>query len=209
MSAPAPTAGGGLRRGGRRLLIVAAMTVVIAGLVAMVGWRFVAADARDDVTVAWTGPVTCTGTKVVEWTPEPGAGTFPVVRLREGMRCVLPVSVANGGRLAVDVTRVRLPYMGPGGGAAVQVPRLAGQAPIRPASVDAVFGLDERLAPGERLDLEIVFRFRPDGCDSPGATMWLAGQMPQVRVLALGRPGTRTPEETIGFRGTPESSCDS
>jgi hypothetical protein len=204
------TTGNGLARGGlRRVLLVLAVAVIVLALSAMVGWRVVAADARRDVSVTWGGPVTCTGTTVRLSRPGVRNERIQAIRLRDGMSCTLPVRVANDSRFAVQVTRVRLPYMGPEGGAAVQVTRLEGKPWARKGSIDAVFRVRERLEPGETYDFDVAFEFRPppQGCSSPGL-MWI-GDFPRVTVLALGRPGARTAPETIGFLGTRESDCSS
>lgn len=188
--------------------MAAAVAVVVLGLLALLGWRVVAADARGDVTVTWSGPVSCTGTTVAPTEPQGGDKSFPAIRLREGMRCTLPVRVTNESRFEVTVTRVRLPFMGPEGGAGVQVSRLDDQEPHRARAVNAFFRLEERLSTGEAYDVDIVFEFRPPphGCSSENSVTWVRG-LPEVTVLALGRPGSRHPEETIGFRGTQDSDC--
>jgi hypothetical protein len=202
------TTGNGLARGGLRLvLLVLAVVVIVLALSAMIGWRVVAADARRDVSVTWAGPLECTGTTVEQVRPGDDRERIQAMRLREGMSCTLPVRVTNDSRFGVQVTRVRLPYMGPGGGAAVQVTRLDGKPWARKGSTDAVFRVRERLEPGESHDFDVVFEFRPppQGCTSPGL-LWI-GDFPRVTVLALGRPGARTAPETIGFLGTRESDC--
>jgi hypothetical protein len=201
--------GNGLARGGlRRWVVVVVVVLAVLGLLAILGWRVAASEARKSVTVAWSGPVTCEGTTVEPTRRGDGGGTVPVIRLREGMRCSLPVRVTNEGRVDVKVTRVRLPFMGPVGGAAVQVRTLEGRSWLRPDSVDAVFRLQEWLEPGDTYDFVVEFEFRapPEGCSGPGGVMGV-GDMPKVTVRALGRPGMRSAEETIGFRGTRESSC--
>ena len=200
--------GDGLARGGlRRTLLVLAVVVVVLGLSAMVGWRVVAADARRNVSVTWSGPVTCTGTTVEQVRPGDEGESIQAIRLREGMSCTLPVRVTNKSRFAVTVTRVRLPYMGPHGGAAVQVRELEGRPWSRANTIDAFFKVDERLKEGESYDVEIEFELRPppEGCTDAGL-FWVEG-MVRVRVLALGRPGTRTADEAIGFQGTRDSDC--
>jgi hypothetical protein len=200
--------GNGLARGGlRRAAVVAVVVLAVLGLLAILAWRVAASEARKSVTVAWNGPVTCEGTTVEPHRPDEGE-EYPAISLREGMRCSLPVRVTNEGRIDVKVTRVRLPLMGPGGGAAVQVRTLEGRSWLRPDSTDAVFGLREWLEPGDTYDFVVEFEFRapPEGCSGPGGAMGVR-DMPKVTVRALGRPGVRSAEETIVFRGTRESSC--
>jgi len=200
------TTGAGLARGGLlRILIVVAVAVIVLGLSALVGWRVVAADARRDVSVTWNGPVTCTGT-TVESAEGPDGEQIEAIRLREGMSCTLPVRVTNDSRFAVTVMRVRLPYMGPEAGPGVQVRQLDGLPVARPNALDAIFRVDERVEPGASYEFDVVFEFRPP---PQGCTDGLVGleEFPQVRVLALGRPGVRVAEETIGFLGTRDSDC--
>jgi hypothetical protein len=202
-------AGTALARGGlRRGAFVAVVVLAVLGLLAILGWRVAASEARKSVSVAWTGPVTCEGTTVEPTGRGDGEGSSPAIRLREGMRCSLPVRVTNEGRVDVKVTRVRLPFMGPEASAAVQVRTLEGQSWLRPDSTDAVFRLQEWLEPGDSYDFVVDFEFRapPEGCSGPGGVLWV-GDMPKVTVRALGRPGVRSAEETLGFRGTRESSC--
>ncbi len=121
------------------------------------------------------------------------------------MRCRLPVKIENHGWLPVEVASVSLPFMGPGGRAAVQVTMFDGRPPLGndahgPDAVDAVFATHRKLAAGGVREFVIEFTFRPDGCTSNGLmSVW---NMPQVDVKALGRSGTRSAENVIGFRGT-------
>jgi hypothetical protein len=193
----------------RRTLLVLAVVVIVLGLSAMVGWRVVAADARRNVSVTWSGPVTCTGTTVEQVRPGDEGEPIPAIRLRKGMSCTLPVRVTNESRFTVTVTRVRLALMGPDGGAAIQVRELGGRPWSRPDTVDAFFKVDERLGEGESYDFELDFELRPppEGCTDAGL-FWVEG-LPRVRVLALGRPGQQTPAEAIGFLGTRDTDCSS
>lgn len=200
---------GGLTRGGLRWSATVTLVVVAAvGLAALVGWRVVAAEARGDVTVSWSGPISCDGTTVRERRSPSGDGRLQAIAMRRGMRCTLPVRVANDSRFPVVVTRVRLPFMGPGGGAGVQVRRLEGREPIKRRAVDAVFSVDKPLSPGESFDVQVVFEFRPppEGCSSARSLLGVP-EFPQVTVLALGRPGVVRSDRTAGFRGTPDSDC--
>lgn len=201
--------GSGLTRGGLRWSATVALVVVAAvGLAALVGWRVVAAEAREHVTVSWSDPITCEGTTVRSVRSSDGEGTVQAIAMRRGMRCTLPVRVTNHSRFPVVVTRVRLPFLGPGGGAGVEVRRLEGSVPVKSRAVDAVFSVDQPLATGESYDLEVVLEFRapPEGCSSARSLMWV-GEFPQVTVLALGRPGAVRAERTIGFVGTKDSEC--
>jgi hypothetical protein len=201
------TTGTGLARGGRRTLIVVGLTVILLVLGAMVAWRVVAAGARDKVAVTWSGSVECTGTTVEQARPD--GEPIPAIRLREGMSCTLPVRVTNDSRFTVTVMRVRLPYLGPEAGPAVQVTQLDGTPVARPNAVDAVFRLRERLEPGAAYDFDVDFEFRPppEGCTDEG--LFKMDEFPQVRVLALGRPGVRKAQESIGFLGSRDSDCSS
>lgn len=186
---------------------MAGVVTAVLALAALLAWHLVAAQAREAVNVRWSGPVECAGTVVESVRPEGTTQEIQAIRLREGMRCTLPVGVTNDSRFAVRVTRVNLPYMGPEGGAAVQVRELDGLPWARSRSVDAVFRPDRPLEPDETAELEVVFEFRapPQGCTSRGL-LRIEG-LPRVTVLALGRPGQRSAEDTIGFRGTRESEC--
>lgn len=181
---------------------------MVLGLTALVAWRVVAAEMREDVSVAWSGPVACEGTTVRSEPVGDGEEPVPVIRLREGMRCTVPVRVTNAGRGSVRVLRLRVPLLGPEAGAAVQAAGVDGMPPSRPDAVDAVFRVDRPLAGGESqdFDLELTFRSPPQGCTSPGSRV-VVGPVPRVTVLALGRPGERRAPESLAFRGTRHSSC--
>jgi hypothetical protein len=195
---PVRLTGGGLRRA----LIAAVAGVVVLGLLALLTWRVVAADARGDVQVGWAGPVRCSGTTVGEERVD--GRLTPVVRLRRGMRCELPVRIVNGGRMSVEVTRIRVPALGPEGGAPVHVPRLVGAEPLRPQANDAVFRTAVPLAPAESHEVTIPIELRGVGCMGPG--LFRVEEIPQVRVRALGRPGLVAAEQTLGFRGAPDGA---
>lgn len=189
-----------------RGVAVLALVAVLAGGVVW-AWISDAAAMREDVEVAWAGPVTCTGTKVV-WERmglgEPGL--VRVIRLRGSMDCKLPVRITNHGRGRVRIRQVRLPSMGPEARAAVRVAQLEGRRPLRNHH-DAVFPMDRPLEPGNSYDFTIEFGFRapPEGCTASGF-MWVRG-MPTVVLTALGRTGTLASKRTIVFAGTRGSEC--
>jgi hypothetical protein len=183
--------------------------LLAAVLAAGVFWSWVAeaADLRSDVAVAWSRPVTCTGTGVVGRTLELGEpDRVRAIRLRRSMDCHLPVRVTNNGRRSVRIDKLRLPFMGPDGGAAVQVEELQGRRPL-PGRVDGIFPMERSLEPGGSHDFVIDFSFRapPKGCTAEGV-MWMHN-FPHVTVTALGRSGTRSSDKTIAFVGTRMSSC--
>jgi hypothetical protein len=190
------------------VVVVAVVALTVLGLIAILGWRVAASEARKRVTVTWSGPVTCERATVEPTVRGDGAGPYPAIRVREGMRCSVPVRVTNESRFDVKVTRVRLPLMGPEASSSVQVRTLEGRSWARPDAVDAVFRLQEWLAAGEvyDFDVELEFRAPPEGCSSPGTVTWFK-DLPRITVRALGRPGVRTPDEMLGFHGTRDSSC--
>lgn len=183
--------------------------LLTAVLAAGVFWSWVAeaADQRDHIEVTWSRPVTCTGTEVVWRRLDIGEPSrVRAVRLRRSMDCDLPVRLTNHGRHSVRVDKLRLPFMGPGGGAAVQVGKLDGRRPL-PGRIDGVFPMQRSLQPGNSYDFVINFSFRapPKGCTAEGV-LWMRG-FPQVTVTAMGRTGTRSSDRTIAFAGTRESNC--
>lgn len=208
VTGPPTDAGAGRVRGRRRVVAAVALAVLVVGA-AVAGWMAVAADRLDHVVVR-SGVPRCAGTEVV---PRRGFGLEQVqaIRIREQMVCTLPVRVVNRGERPVDLERMVLPFMGPGGGAGARVEQLDGRAPLGPASyrngrIDAVFPLGSTLAAGERARFEVELTFRPRGCTSPGGLMTVGG-MPRVVVSALGRTGEAA-GGTLGLIGTRDSSCD-
>lgn len=180
-----------------------------AVLAAGIFWSWVAeaAKLRDDVEVTWSRPVTCTGTEVVWRRLDVGEPSgVRAMRLRRSMDCNLPVRLTNNGRRSVRIDKLRLPFMGPDGGAAVQVEKLEGRRPL-PGRIDGVFPMSRSLEPGASYDFVIDFSFRapPKGCTAEGV-LWMRG-FPQVTVTAMGRSGTRSSDRTIAFAGTRESNC--
>ena len=163
---------------------------------------------RDRVDVAWAGELHCTGAEISSVRVE-GGSRVPAMAMRASMDCRRTARITNDGWLSVEVDQVTLPLMGPGGGGGVQVQTLEGGTAVGAAdSVDAIFDLHRSVKAGSSEEFEVEFRFRPDGCDSDGGSMWLDG-LPRVRISALGLSGSRENPEYTAFRGTAESSCDS
>lgn len=193
------------RRRRRRTSLVGALVVVV---LAAGTWVWVADAQRDHTSVTWSGPVTCTGTDLVRVRLD--GGPVRAMRLVPGMACTVAVRVRNDGWFPVSVEQVVLPYMGPEGGAAVQVRRLDGQRadPGATDAIDATFTRQATLRPTQTDDFVVRFTFRPDGCTAPG-TMFVRG-LPEVTVSALGLAERRSAEETAAFRGTRKSdACSS
>jgi hypothetical protein len=182
------------------LVVCVLVAVMVVGV-----WTGAARMQRDGISVTWSGPVQCTGSRVTQESVSESERPIQAMRLQPSMRCRLPVRIANEGWAPVEMERVRLPYMGPGGGAAVQVAKLDGRRPLADPEidVDAVFEMRHRLPAGSTDRFVIEFTFRPRGCTAEGL-MWVS-DMPEVTIKALGRSGQRSPSGFIGFRGTPES----
>lgn len=140
------------------------------------------------------GSPTCTGTDV--------SGRSGAIELRPGMTCTVPVTVRNPGPLVVHLDEAVLPFMGPAGGAAVQVRSWQGRVP-EGAATDAVFDLDRRLEPGDTWETEVQLRFRPDGCTARGTH---SSYLLEVRANAWGR-SVRVAGAGVLFDGTAESEC--
>lgn len=177
----------------RTALVLTAMFLTVAVAFGLVVGFFAIGTSISKVEITTGAPV-CIGTEVDN---PPGA-----IRLRPGMKCRVPVTLRNMGRLAVDLDEVVLPFMGSRGGAAVQVKTWEGREPVV-ADVDAVFDVDRRLEPGDAWNTEIQYDFRPGGCTARGtfstpvldveASAW-------GRSVRLGGPGAL-------FKGTAESEC--
>ena len=146
--------------GGRIALAVAVLCALATG------WGITGRQMGQSVEVT-QGDVTCTGTKLATRPAGPDDTPTPTMWLKPGMRCVLPVHLRNTGALGVSLTSLRLPLMGPRGGAAVQVTHV-GHAKAEKDQIDGVYPLSRSLAAGEELTLRVVFVFRKDGCTDAG-----------------------------------------
>lgn len=192
----------GSRRGrGRLAWLLAAAVLVVA---AFVGWHLVAAKACGEIDAGFAVPVDCTGTTVTDRRLSQDIGRpVPVIAPYRGMRCTVRVRVVNNSWLPVRIRSVSFPILGPEGGSGIQATG-AGQ---RPHEVDAVFTIDRVVASGESMQASYGLRFRPGGCDSPGATGWI-DTAPDLDVSALGLSGHRDGDAVLAWQGTPDSSCD-
>ncbi len=194
----------------RQQPVVKLVAVLLLLVVLVAGWRFVAGQLRDATTVELAQAITCEGTQIrdrrVGYPPE----RIQAIDLRRGMRCTVPVVVTNTGWAAVTVNQVVLPYLGAHGGAAVKVEDFLGmpvpKGRIR-SDVDGVFPVDRELGAGDTWRFDIVLRFRESGCSSDGGTMWGSG-LPTLRLSSLFVPGEVAAGFQLGYRGTPDSSCD-
>lgn len=198
-------------RRGRRFRRRTALAVAIVAVAVAVATTLLAAVERrlDAIEVRVADPV-CVGTKVRTARPSDSARPVPTIAMRQGMRCVLPVRVANGGDHEVHLDRLVLPYLGSGSGLAARVERIGDLRPRGPASgrgrLDAVFDVDTTLPPGRHHDFDIPITFGPTGCSSPRTTIFVS-QTPRIVVSTLGRT-RRVAPATLGFVGTEDSSCD-
>lgn len=198
----------GLPRRGVRVLMVAALVVAVAG----VGWRGVATSRLGHVVVAWDnasgheGPISCRGTTVTERRLGDPVRRVPVLRLQPGMDCALSIRLVNRGSGTVHLGTVVLPYMGPEGGAEVQVANLADLPRAAAQSEDglhAAFTLDRALTEGESYGFTIHFTHRDDGCSD--ATTWI-GNFPRLSVSTLAVTDTVASPRTLAFQGTGRAS---
>lgn len=209
VTAPAPAAptSATSHAAARRLTLLVGVGVLLVALLAGVSWWAMASARRDAVEVLWDdrdgrgAPVTCRGTTVPERALGEGLGRAPVLRLRPGMDCTLTFLVRNGGSSAVHLDAIVLPYLGPEGGAQVQVTGLDGLWFARRHSdggLDAAYRVDSELGPGQTRRFTAHFAFREEGCSA--GTPWIE-DFPRVRVEALGTAEQVGAARTIAFSG--------
>lgn len=209
MTAPAPAAPtpSTADAATRRLTLILGVGFLMAVLLACVSWWAMASARRGAVEVLWddrdgrAAPVTCRDTTVRERALGEGLGRAPVLRLRPGMDCTLTFLVRNDGSSAVHLDAVVLPYLGPEGGAQVQVAGLDGLRFARRHSdggLDAAYRVDGELGPGQTRRFTAHFAFREEGCTA--GTVWIEG-FPRVRVEALGTVEQVDGPRTIAFSG--------
>lgn len=183
---------------------------MLGGVVLTGAWVGAAAAIRSEVTVRTSAPV-CTGTDLVRAdftnTPYDGRGT-PAIRLRPGMRCTVTATVRNAGPVAVRVTGVLVPTMGPEARAAAQV-RTMDRRRVRSLAdgtgdrFDALFARDDRVPAGRSVRFTLTYEYRPSGCDK-GGILWLH-DAPTVVVSALGKRGQVASPGVVAFRSTTQS----
>ncbi|MBD8868093.1 hypothetical protein [Nocardioides donggukensis] len=191
------------RRRGLWLVLLSALVLGVAAS----GWVLAGARARSAVEIVPVREVRCEDSSV---RVRRFAGRrIPTMAMRPGMRCRWRLSVENASFATVTVTEVILPFMGPGGGAAVRVRELDGEEPVLGPDgdgIDARFPVDHRLAPGADLLIDVEFRFRPRGCS--GADLTTVWGFPTLTVDSLLTSGSVVADLGVGFRGTPEGTCD-
>jgi hypothetical protein len=197
--------------------------VVTAVLVVAVGTTIVYARHRNQVesgihVTADAEPLRCDGTSVALASRPSDRGLDLGDRLGDvatmvpEMNCRLRFFVENSSGHDVTIRTISLPVtVGLGGGAAVESTRLD---PIRnqavgplPGGVGATWIVEDALLDGEQSDYAFTLVFRPDGCSSPDATLWI--EWPQLTVMSWGRTYAIEPETPlVGFVGSEQSSCD-
>lgn len=156
-----------------------AIAVVVTLLVAVVAWWTWTSHVTGSVEVAWDGEPTCTGTNL-----RPDGHT---IEARQGMSCVISVTVRNDGPVAVHLDRAVLPFMGPHGGSVLKGAVIDDRelVPSADGRVDAAIVLDHELGSGESWTFRTRIVFRAHGCTA-GGRMWFPA-WPVVQAEYLGR----------------------
>ena len=146
---------------GDRRLFVALVALVLAVVVAGVGWWAWTSYVLSGVQVTMDEDPACTGT-----TLRPDNRT---IEAKPGMSCVYTVTVRNGGPVAVHLDTSVLPVLGKGGGPVVMAAAIDGREPAEgPNDVDAEIVLDHDLGAGDSWSFRLRVVYRPDGCTSAG-----------------------------------------
>lgn len=182
------------------LLVLGVLALLVAALLGR--WAF-ASYARSQVAVVVPDrPLECSPTNDGDPGTTPGGAAI----VRADMTCTLTVQVTNDGPTAVQIEDVWIPVVGPTGGAAVKAdgidPGRRSELPTGPThpGVDALFGIERTIAPGETIDFAVTFFHNPNGCASKG---WRLGVEPKVVVRSLGLRGYRhSTGETVEFLAT-------
>jgi hypothetical protein len=163
------------------------VVVLIAG---MGGWYLLSARAADLVTIAWSpNSPRCSGTDVRDGTSR------PVITAVPGMRCAITVRVSNDAGFDVELHEITAPFVGPDTGTVVTAGNADGAS--GPDRLHARYDLDRLLGSGTSLDLVVLLKFNPSGCNDSGK-LWVKG-WPHLRFNALGLPHERSANETFAI----------
>jgi hypothetical protein len=192
--------------------VVSALVVLLVA-----SWFAVAAHQRAQVRVWYDAlPVQCSdGTwTVADLDVEPDPLYAVLIDLAPELSCHLRIQVENRGFLPVRLASLELPFHGPssrmGPLARELSPLGVGPSALDPdgfAARDAVYRLDHRLEPGERLLLTIDLTLSPNVCMEPDARSWV-DDAPLIEVAVLGHRGIRHPDgAAFAYRGTEDSAC--
>ena len=142
---------------------------------------------------------------------------IPAVRLSDGLDCTYSFTLHNTGPTDVEISSIRLPFMGAQSGAGLRATMLdyQGLSPKHTGSVDAVFDLTTptelnsgpaALAAGEAHKFTVHLAFA-DGCVSDGGAV-IVDEAPIAGITARGLGGTIVrPGPAYALVGTAESGC--
>ncbi|WP_243057315.1 hypothetical protein [Nocardioides sp. SR21] len=179
-------------------------SLLAATALALGGWLWMTTRAADGVEVTWRdGDPTCTGTTTRS---DERFGT--VVAATSQMRCRYTIEISNDSDRGIHLVEIEAPGVGPETGSVVTVDPTTSPAPV-PADdgLDAVYPLDQDLAPGESTSVDIVVVFHPEGCND-GGTFWMR-EWPVLNFETLGSSFDRAPAETFAFhRNGSTPGCD-
>ncbi len=184
----------------RRLGFVLIAVVFLVAIMT-VRWYYATSSAFSDISVE-TGTPECTGTTVR--TTEAGDDSWPAAEVVPGMRCEVPVTVANAANVGVFLDRITLPGFGPDSTLPVQVVS-TDDVPTTDAGADAEFVIERRLEPDELVEYNITYEYRDGGClDSES---YIADGWPAAEVSMSRRSKTVLSLEVLALLATDQSRC--
>ncbi len=172
-------------------------------LVAVFGvrWWFTTSQALREVFIEASSPL-CTETEVVDL--EVAGTPVGAPEVVSGMRCEVVVNIVNPGQSNLHLNKVVARGIGPDSGLPIQAVEVDGLAPTLDGE-DATYSVDQDLAAGDLLQINIAYEFRDSGCidgDTFSTSAWPSAQVSMAR-------HTKTVSADRGFalRSTEESAC--
>lgn len=200
-----------------RSLIVIISTVIIAVVaVAYVLWGWQSAGAAANVqVVAGPGPIRCDDGVLPVRLADEGQWPAVVVRInaKRGAWCQVPISVRNDSSHTITVRDMTFPTTRSGSDAAgplVVTDDGSGRGPVgSKESMDAVFKVDEQIAPGDHLTRRMRVEINPNACVDAGLSYLI--DVPLARFSVLHRNhetrGAIALQAKIGDEGLTWSGC--
>jgi len=203
----------------RQVLLGFVLGVIVYGAAGYVLGR-----SADVHLVTDAEPVRCAGTeieRIVDDVDDPQSPVTERIRLQPGLECQLRFWVANDGDDTVRVDRVVFPLLGTSAGSGLEAVNLtpwrgdgaswygptpptdpeAGYA-VDTSGLDAIWEVDDEIAPRTSLYYEVHVTFDPDDCQSEGGTFTFGGPRIFVDDAPIVDSGLR-----ISVGGTEFTNC--
>lgn len=202
-SPPDPVAERPSRRA-RQLPLKAGFTLglVLVLVLAAGGWVLSSGLSAGRVHTAWVP--TCQGTDVYRYTDsgqtdQDLVGEW-VIDSRPGFTCTVSITVTNNSPLTAHLTSIDGSFLGPRGGAEFMGATSSDLPVLEPGSsaVDASYPIDQQLAGGDSVTIDLVITWREKGCNSAG--LMTVRDWPGVRLDVLGMGHDVTADQAFIFQ---------